>query len=411
MPDQTNIAVILCDQLRRGALSCAGDPNVSTPNLDDLAANGVRFSRSYSTYPICVPTRYSFMTGNYAHSRSVPGIDWRVPPTERTIADEFNDAGYQTAYVGKWHLSGHHPYRYSGRIDQSERTRRLNRTPVPPELQGGFEYWRGFELRNNHFDTAFYVDDDPTPHLIDGHQTDGVVNLGIEFLDQHDDTQPFFLVTSIEAPHPPFQVPEQYYERWRHRDINLPPNFDDRDELDGGRGPRTETILDDHRVYYAMIEQLDDAVGRFLQALDERGLREQTAVVFLSDHGELLGCHGRIGKKDPYEESAGVPFIVSHPDGNIDDGRVFNTPTSTEDWYPTLLGLAGLEPQDTKPGTDLTPLARGEQRSLNRNGVLLEFVREDRPDSGYAEETWRGFCTERYKYTVKVHRGDGHDRM
>lgn len=382
-------------------MSCTGNSNVSTPNIDALAAEGVRFENAYSTYPICVPTRYTLLTGNYAHTRQVPAIDWRLPPSERTIAEEFGDAGYCTAYVGKWHLSGHHPYRYTDEIGRNERTKRLNRTPVPPDFQGGFDYWRGFELRNDHFDTAYFKDDDPTPHLIDGHQTDGVFDLGIEYLDEHNADRPFFLVVSVEAPHPPFQAPEEYHDRWQDRDVTLPPNFEGDHGTDVLRGPRSETLLDDFRTYYAMTEHVDANVGRFLDALEQRGLRENTAVMFLSDHGELLGSHGRFAKKDPYEESAGIPFILSYPGGEIDGGRVLDSPTCTEDWYPTLLGLAGHEPRDSKPGIDLTPLATGERNELDREGVLLEFVREDRYESGYSEETWRGFVTDRYKYIVK----------
>jgi len=407
MPDRPNVVVVLCDQMRREAMSCAGDPNVSTPNLDRLAREGVRFTNANSTYPICVPARLSFVTGEHAHTRHAHHI-WRMSPAERTFAHELGDAGYETAYVGKWHLAD---------VSQDR--------PVPPELQGGFDYWRGFELKNSPFETAYYADDDPTPRPIEGYQTDGLFDLGFEFLDARTSRDPFCLTVSVEPPHPPFIAPEEYLAEWEDRDLELRENvpYPDDDALPGQYsrwGDPTEateelyerpgyfgdTLLDEMRGYYAMIENLDDNVGRLLDELDARGIREETAVVFISDHGEMMGSHGLMAKQHPYEESVGIPFIVSYPGGGIDDGRTIAAPTCTEDWYPTILGLAGIDAPE-KPGVDLTPLIRGEQPSLSRAGVLLEFVREIRPNMPYHEETWRAFRTERYKYTVKGDRVQG----
>jgi arylsulfatase A-like enzyme len=151
-----NVLVILCDQMRRSAMGCAGDPNVSTPHLDRLAAQGARFANACVTYPVCVPSRFTLMTGEYAHSRLVPAIGWRMSPAERTIAHELGEAGYQTAYIGKWHLFGAHP----GRGRPLARKRGL--TPIPRPFRGGFEYWRGFEFRNDPFDTYVFGTSAPT---------------------------------------------------------------------------------------------------------------------------------------------------------------------------------------------------------------------------------------------------------
>ncbi|MBT5872133.1 MAG: sulfatase-like hydrolase/transferase, partial [Candidatus Latescibacteria bacterium] len=125
--ERPNILIFLCDQLRRQALTIYGDPNIKTPHIDALADRGVRFSNACSTYPICVPFRFTLMTGEYAHTRKVPGIEYRMSPAERTMADEFNDAGYETIYVGKWHLDGGHGR--MGSAEQCGRTRvsRTNR--------------------------------------------------------------------------------------------------------------------------------------------------------------------------------------------------------------------------------------------------------------------------------------------
>src|SRR5918996_1591221 len=171
-----NILVILADQLRRDALSSFGHVDVRTPNIDSLAESGVSFINACSTYPICVPFRFSLMTGEHAHSRYVPAIDWRMSPAERTVAHEFGAAGYETAYVGKWHLYG----AYGVRPGVSEKD--VNRTPVPRPHQGGFERWFGFELRNDPWDTCYFVDDDPEPRPIHGFQTDGLFDIALDFL-------------------------------------------------------------------------------------------------------------------------------------------------------------------------------------------------------------------------------------
>ena len=160
MSEKPNILVLMCDQLRRDALSIHGDVNLQTPHIDALATRGVRFSNACSTYPICVPFRFTFMTGEYAHSRKVPGIEYRMSPTEYTLADAFNEAGYETVYVGKWHLDGGH-----GRMGSALE---CGRTPVPRAYQGRWEKWFGFELRNAPFDTYYFEDDDPAPRPIRG---------------------------------------------------------------------------------------------------------------------------------------------------------------------------------------------------------------------------------------------------
>jgi arylsulfatase A-like enzyme len=390
-----NILLIISDQLRRHALGCYGDPNVSTPHLDRLAAEGVRFANSCVTYPVCVPSRFTLMTGQYAHSRLVPAIGWRMSPAERTIAHELGDAGYQTAYVGKWHLFGAHP----GRGRPLAHKRGL--TPIPRPFRGGFECWRAFEFRNDPFDTHYFVDDDPAPHRIDGYQTDGLFGLAQRFLaEERDRDRPFFLVLSVEPPHSPLVAPESYLARWRDRELVLAPNVPSAPARSAQADrPAAAKRRDDLRRYYAMVENLDDNVGALLRFLDSQGLRDDTAIVFLADHGDLKGGHGLDGKQHPYEESVGVPFIVSHPRGGAGGGRVLPDVTCTEDWFPTLRGLAGLPPRPGTPGVDLSARLRGGP-GLARDGVLLELVMDVRPSSPYYEQTWRAWRTERFKYTL-----------
>ncbi len=388
-----NLLVILSDQLRRQALGCYGDPNVSTPNIDRLASEGVRFDAACSTCSVCVPFRVSLMTGQYAHTRLVPNLTWRMSPAERTLADEFNEAGYHTVYIGKWHLEG------TGKM-----------LPVPRSRQGRWQKWFGFELRNSHFDTFYFEDDYPTPRPLGKYQTDGLFELTMDYLEGCAEAEePFCCVLSVEPPHFPYEAPEEYIANWRDRPLRLPPSF--QTELDyyvplshwSGDADRTGEMKKDRvRTYYAMIENLDWNVGRMLDFLEATGLAQDTTVVLVADHGEMGGAHAlpTAMKTYPFEESIAIPFIVrdrSRPDLA---GRVVADPVGTEDLYPTLCGLAGIEAKQIVPGTDLTALIRRERDGLDREGILLETVQEFRKPAAFWRHAFRGMRTRRWKYTV-----------
>lgn len=391
-----NLLIVLSDQLRRQALSVYGDPDARTPHTAQLAADGVRFDHACSTYPVCVPFRFTMMTGHYAHSRVIPAIEYRMSPVERTLADEFNDAGYETIYVGKWHLDGGH-----GRLGSALQ---VGRMPIAPLNQGRWRKWLGFELRNDPFDTCYFEDDDPTPKPIDKYQTDGLFDLGMDYLhSRRDESRPFCMVISVEPPHDPFVAPPDLQAAWEERDITLPPNF-------GVEEPenRQRVILDRKR-YNAMVENLDLNVGRLREFLVRQQLADDTIIAFLSDHGELGGSHGLVRKQWPHEESIGIPLIIYDPrhhgpagtPAGGGAGATLNDPVCAEDLFPTFLGLCGLPGRPGLPGADLTSVIHGNPGSLGREGVLLEFVAELRERAPFYDAVWRGFRTRRYKYTVR----------
>lgn len=401
MKEKPNILIIITDQLRRDALGVYGDANINTPNIDALAESGTRFNNACSTYPICVPFRYTLMTGQYAHQCMIPTLGWRMSPVERTLADEFNDAGYQTAYFGKWHL-------YGGQVGiPGYSAKEEGYKPVPRTHQGRWQYWRGFDLRNSFFDTNYFIDDDLTPHKIDGYQTDGLSDLAIDFIkDQRDKSKPFCCVLSVEPPHSPYEAPKELEENWLSREIDLPPNFmkepEDLNQANPGyslidKAEREQTIKE-RKLYYAMIENLDANVGKVTQALKDAGVYEDTVIIFMSDHGSLGGSHHLNNKQYPYEESIGMPLIISGPDIS---GRQIDTIVCTEDLFPTILGLAGVSGCDETPGCNLSALIRGgELEELGRPGVLLQFIWEPRESAAFYQQIWRGFRSQRYKYTV-----------
>lgn len=420
--DQPNIVVVLVDQMRRDAMSCAGDPNVRTPNLDRMAKEGVRFTSACSTFPACVPFRFSMITGEYAHTRNVPALGYRLSPAEKTLGDAIKGQGYATAYIGKWHL--YSAYGVSGGLNLSQAAR----TPVPASHRRGFDYWRGFELRNEFYDTFYFADDDPKPHRLAGHQTDGLFGLTFDYLERDRPAdRPFFLMVSVEAPHPPFMASEENLARVRKRGATVPrPNADlgaiefFPPEWHEENGPAGKVDPDDPvsvkrvadanmEAYYAMIEMIDDNMGRLSAVLDKEGLADNTIVVFLSDHGELGGSHGLLGKAEPWEESVGIPFIVSGPDRFVPaKGITASVPVNTEDLFPTFVGLTGGVADNRLTGTDFAPFVRGECAEPVRDGVLLQFVAETRSNRSYYDETWRGIRTQRYKYTVIGSRAGAH---
>jgi len=433
-----NIIWVFPDQMRAQAMGCAGDPNVHTPNLDALAGRGVRFTNACSNYPVCVPARFTLLTGERASSRWVPTIHWRMSPAERTIAHELGEAGYATSYIGKWHLHGGDAPGLAYR-----------RIPVPRRYRGGFERWQGFEFRNDPFDTYYFVDDDPEPHRIEGYQTDGLFDLALGELDglaagRHGaDGRPFFLALSVEPPHPPYQGP-RFHEnsramgpdlvdriefrpnvdverlakekpwlvrRWRRRQAELAP--------DEGAGAAAE--FTDRQVlaailmeYCQSVENVDANMGRLVEALERKGLWDDTIVVFFSDHGELVGSHGTQGKQLPYQESVGIPLIVAGgPIAGARSMNVVSTPVSIEDIFPTTVTLTGVKPAPHLPGVSLMPLLGTEPTdapkgrdaadagavALTRDAVFLEYVEEHR-DSHKSIPPWRAIRTERYCYSV-----------
>lgn len=382
-----NVLVILSDQLRRQALGVYGDPDARTPHIDALAGSGVRFRNSCATSPICVPFRFTFMTGEPAHSRKVPGIEYMMSPAERTLADEFNEAGYDTLYIGKWHLDGG-----CGRMGSTEQ---VCRTRVPRSRQGRWQTWCGFELRNDPFDTWIFENDDPVPCRLPGYQTDVLFDIGMQRLRSRQTAKPFCMVISVEPPHDPFLPPPDLRKEWEHRSITLPPNFAIGDPQE------RERVIADRKNYSAMVENLDTNVGRIRRFLEEENLAEDTVIVFLSDHGELGGAHGLVKKQWPYEESVGIPLIVHDPRCPEQNGRVLDDPTCTEDLFPTLLGLIGRHPRNPLVGANLAPLIRGEIDRLPRAGILLEFVAEIRQQFSFSKETWRAFRGRRFKYSAK----------
>lgn len=359
-----NFVFILTDDLGWRDLSCYGSTFYETPNLDRLASQGMHFTNAYAACQVCSPTRASIVTGKYPArlhlTDYIPGARrgklnpapylHHLPLKELTLAEALRESGYATAFFGKWHLGGPGFY---------------------PEQQG-------FELNVGGCEKGAppsYFSPYRIPTLTDGpkgeYLTDRLTDEAVKFLDSVGD-RPFLLYFSHYAVHNPQQAKREVIEKYQAKAAKL--------SLSGPEflpeGKRQARQIQNQPVYAAMIESLDQSVGRVLDKLAERGLDENTVVFFTSDNGGLSTSEGsptsnvplRAGKGWMYEGGVREPLIVKWP-GVAKPGSVCDAPVISTDFYPTMLEQAGLpaRPKQHVDGVSLAPLLRGEktaQRSL-----------------------------------------------
>lgn len=378
-----NVLWIFGDQHRAQSLSCAGDPDLHTPNIDRLAGEGVYFTQALMGTPLCCPCRGSLLTGRYPH-HAVPGHECPLPPDLPTVGSRLADAGLDSAWFGKWHVDGY---------DESQGRAALH--TVPRERRGGFSTWLGYENNNAPFDAWVHGHDgdEERPHQkLPGYETDALTDHLLAWLEKRDPhaADPFFAGLSVQPPHDPYIAPAEWMRRHRPAGIHLRPNV-----------PETPAVRDRARRqlagYHAMIENLDWNLGRILEALERLGLKDQTAILFFSDHGDMHGSHGRWAKLNPHEESIRVPMILYAPQ-NVQYGYcgLNRTPQLVNhvDLVPTTLGLMGVEPPDDLPGTDFSSALR--DRRLPADAPKSAFLQNIIP-TGHRNSDgfpWRGVVTE-----------------
>ncbi|MFB6173266.1 MAG: sulfatase [Halobacteriales archaeon] len=373
MPDRHNVVLVLADQHRAGATGPAGNPDVHTPALDRLAAEGTRCTGAYANVPVCTPSRASVLTGRYPQSTGVIANDLALAPEERTLGEAFRDAGYRTAYVGKWHLDG---------VPRDG--------PTPPERRHGFGFWAAFNCTHQYVDAPYYRDGELRRHEWG---PAGETDLALEFLDGE---EPFFLVVAYGPPHAPYdQVPGRYRERYDPDGLAVPPNAEPIPGGEGTLGPVHEPreLLAD---YYAQVTAVDDQVGRLLEGLDARGLADDTAVAYTSDHGDMLCSQGLQKKETPHEESVGVPWLVRGP--GVPAGETIDAPLGLLDLAPTLCGLSDADPDLPAEGTDRAPLLRGDPDADRPESVPIMLPATADQSLAQGLPVWRGVRTERYTY-------------
>jgi arylsulfatase A-like enzyme len=386
MSDRPNVVFVLTDQFRAHALGCMGNEQVQTPTLDGFARESVVFERGFSNAPVCCPARGSILTGQYPDTHGVTTNNLRLDPDIPTLGECFRDAGYETGYVGKWHLDGEP---YPGHIPPGDRRK-------------GFEYWEGFNRGHKYFDGHPQFDEDGHVSWTDGYQPADETDLATTFIqDRAAGDAPFFVFLSWGPPHTTqikkpsddsnldrMVAPDDYralYSPDEHHEqapIDLRPNV-----------PETHVERARHELadYYGMVTSLDDCFGRLLDGLETAGVAEDTIVVFTSDHGEMAGSHGLYRKGFPLEESIRVPFLVRHPEA-LDPERV-EAPVSLVDLMPTLLSACGIDVPSGVQGRDLSPLLYDDASVPDPSAVYLGL-------RYFTDRSWRGIRTDRHLLSV-----------
>lgn len=377
-----NVIFVFADQLRGCSVGYADQEPVKTPHIDRFASKGAIFKNAVSMIPVCGPYRACLMTGRTPLTTGVVLNDIALKTTEVSMAHAFKEADYDTAYIGKWHLDG---------PDRS--------APVPPGPRRlGFDFWMGANFEHN-YHRSRYTDNDGAVKVWKGWDAEAQTTETIRYFDSRNGRdKPFFLVLSWGPPHHPYRLaPQKYLDLYDPEVITVRPNCRDmpREDLWG---------------YYAQTTFLDDQFQRIVEALDARGMSENTILVFTSDHGDMHGSHGVYKKQWPWNESILVPFVLRYP-GVVEAGMIFDFPISVIDIMPTLLSLAGVSVPDTVEGVDLSPFIRGDRDDPPESVLIMNpcpfSVGDPRGPDQYPHYNgmrleYRGVITDRYTYVRTI---------
>ena len=392
MPEKPNILWICTDQQRADTIHALGNPHIRTPHIDAMVANGTAFTRAYCQSPVCTPSRASFLTGRYARTTRCRQNGQAIPPQERLISRLLADAGYTCGLAGKLHLATCANGVVEKRIDDGYKVFHWSHHPQPDWPENAYTQW----LTEQGTSWEELYDGPATPYIKHGipaelSQTTWCANMAIEFL-REQQSNPWFFSYNCFAPHHPFDPPGDYLARYNPDELPLP-KIDPREpdsktsyqQLDaqyahndpGGYHVAAMSDRDKREVtaaYYAMVELIDENVGRMIAALKETGQLENTIVIFMSDHGEMLGDHG-IYLKGPhfYEAAVHVPLIMQWPDQFQANQRADGLMELT-DIAPSLLDAAGIKIPTAMQGKTLLPILQGTaDPHAHRDYVFSEY--------------------------------------
>jgi arylsulfatase A-like enzyme len=370
--DHPNVVVFFTDQQRWDTVGAYDSPLDLTPNLDDAAAGGTVVENAITAQPVCGPARACLQTGQHATTHGVYTNAGTLPDVDHLLARQFDRAGYETGYVGKWHLAG------------------TATDPVPADRRGGYDYWRvadSLEHTSHPYEGVVY-DEDCERVEFDGYRVDALTEMATEFIRRERD-DPFFLTLSQIEPHhqndmEAYVAPDGY--AYDHRNPWVPP------DLRGRPGDWYEELP----AYYGICERLDECYGRVLGALDAAGILDETVVLFVSDHGSHFRTRNGEYKRSCHESSVRVPMVFRGP-GFEGRNRV-STPVSLVDVPPTLLDAAGIEVPDPMEGRSILPFV-GDGPEPDR----AVFIQTSEAQVG------RALRTDRWKYSVYAPDTDSHE--
>lgn len=345
-----------------------------TPNLMQLASEGVKFESNFTCQPVCGPARACLQSGLYA---TQIGCYWNgipLPKETPSLAHYFNEAGYETAYIGKWHLASD---RYPGIGLHCEST------PIPKDRQGEYQYFRGADVLEftSHGYDGYIFDGDGNKLDFEGYRADCINDYALEFLDKRNKDKPFFMFVSQLEPH--HQNDHHTYEGYKptvddYKDYPLP------DDLTFLKGNYKEMYPD----YISAINRLDYNVGRLVEKLKEQGIYDDTVIIYTSDHGSHFKTRNPEYKRSCHESSTHTPLIIRG--GCFEGGKSDERLTSLIDIPPTLMSLAGIDIPKQYMGVDLTKQAVNPDEK--RDCVFIQISEASNS---------RAIRTDRFKYEVR----------
>lgn len=371
-----NILYIFSDQWRASDHGYAGNTDVITPHIDRLAGQSVNFTHAVSGIPVCCPHRATLITGKYPLTHGLYLNDLSLATDHRSIAHCLNDAGYETGWIGKWHIDG------QGRENFT-----------PPERRQGFQYWKTLECTHNYNKSPYYGDS-PEKKYWKGYDAIAQTKDAQAYLEKHAQSRsdsPLGLFLSWGPPHAPYQTaPEKYHQLYADKKITLRENVPANER---------EAAIETYKGYYAHMTALDDCLGDLMKTLEETGMAENTIVVYTSDHGDMLHSRGAMKKQQPWDESLRVPFLLRWPEKLKNQAKDISMPIDTPDIMPTLLGLAGLPIPEEVQGLDRADVILGTREPDSDHAALIQcpvpFGQWSRDKGG---REYRGVRTTRHTY-------------
>ena len=380
-----NIIFYFTDQQRWDTCGCFGQPLDITPNLDQLAREGVKFDNAFSPQPVCGPCRALFQTGKWPTETGCFRNNIMLPAGVKTLGNYIEEAGYETAYIGKWHLASDGELEKPPTIDHTV-------TAIPRELRGGYTgFWRTADVLEftSHGYDGFVFDENDQRIDFKGYRADCINDMALEFFDQYDGKKPFFMTISQIEPH--HQNDRKHYEgpegsKERFKDFVLP------EDLKALGGNAAEEYPD----YLGQCASLDENLGRLVAKLREKGLYENTVILFASDHGSHFLTRNRdshLNGYDDYKRSCHdaclhVPLVIAG--GPFKGGVAVEELVSTASLPKTILALAGVDVGDAMIGENLLDVA--EKKDDNRPNEIFAQISESR--------VGRCIRTARYTYSV-----------
>ncbi|MCI6139318.1 MULTISPECIES: sulfatase-like hydrolase/transferase [Clostridium] len=387
-----NIIFYFTDQQRADTCGCFGQPLDITPNLDSLAKEGVKFAHAYSPQPVCGPCRALFQTGKYPTETGCFRNNIMLPKGIKTLADYIEEAGYETAYIGKWHLASDGELEKAPVIDHTI-------TAIPKELRGGYTgFWRTADVLEftSHGYDGYVFDENDNRIDFKGYRADCIMDMALQFFDQYDRKKPFFMTISQIEPH--HQNDHKHYEgphgsKEKYKNFVLP------GDLAALKGNAAEEYPD----YLGQCASLDENLGRLIKRLKEEHLYENTVIIFASDHGSHFMTRNTDSHLHGYDDykrtchgaATHVPLVIAG--GDYKGGKAVEELVSTESLPKTILAIAGVDVGDAMIGENLLDVVCGKT--------------DNRPDEVFSQisESRVGRCirTRHYLYSVYAPDKDG----